>query len=69
MRSALALVICVPLLLHVAQANAAESDRLEQVHSDISTREISIRSDFTGIEIVLLGSIDFSSAPSPDEGP
>ena len=39
------------------------------MQSDISTREISIQSNFTGIEIVLFGSIDFSRAPSPDEGP
>jgi uncharacterized protein (TIGR02186 family) len=43
--------------------------RPEQVQSDISMREISIQSNFTGIEIVLFGSIDFSRAPSPDEGP
>ena len=57
------------LLLPVAQAIAAEGERPEQVQSDISTREISIQSNFTGIEIVLFGSIDFSRAPSPDEGP
>ena len=39
------------------------------MQSDISTREISIQSNFTGIEIVLFGSVDFSRAPSPDEGP
>ena len=41
----------------------------EPVQSDVSTREISIQSNFTGIEIVLFGAIDFSRAPSPDEGP
>ena len=56
MRSALALAFCVPLLLPVAQAKAAEGERPEQVQSDISTREISIQSNFTGIEIVLFGS-------------
>ena len=40
----------------------------ETVQSDISTREISIQSNFTGIEIVIFGSVDFSHAPSPDEG-
>lgn len=69
MRSALSLAFCVPLLLPVAQAMAAEAERPEQVQSDISTREISIQSNFTGIEIVLFGAIDFSRAPSPDEGP
>jgi uncharacterized membrane protein YfcA len=48
---------------------AAEAPRPEQVQSDISTREITIESNFTGIEIVLFGSVDFSRAPSPDEGP
>ena len=32
-------------------------------------REISIQSNFTGVEIVLFGSIDFSKAPAPDEKP
>jgi len=69
MRSALAIAFCVALLPPVAQAIAAEGERPEQVQSDISTREISIQSNFTGIEIVLFGSIDFSRAPSPEEGP
>jgi uncharacterized protein (TIGR02186 family) len=69
MRPALALILCAPLLLHVSQSVAAEPEPPEQVHSDISTREISIQSNFTGIEIVLFGSIDFSRAPAPDEGP
>ena len=47
----------------------AQAQRPEQVQSDISTREISIQSNFTGIEIVLFGSIDFSRAPSLEEGP
>jgi uncharacterized protein (TIGR02186 family) len=69
MRHALYLPLVVSLLLPGAQANAAEEPRPEQVQSDISTREISIESNFTGIEIVLFGSVDFSRAPSPDEGP
>jgi uncharacterized protein (TIGR02186 family) len=69
MHSALALAFCVPLLMPVAQAIAAEAERPEQVQSDISTREISIQSNFTGIEIVLFGAVDFSRAPSVDEGP
>lgn len=69
MHSALTLAFCVPLLLPVAQSIAAEAQRPEQVQSDISTREISIQSNFTGIEIVLFGAVDFSRAPSPDEGP
>jgi uncharacterized protein (TIGR02186 family) len=41
--------------------SAAESAAQEQVQSDISTREIAIQSNFTGIEIVLFGAIDFTS--------
>jgi hypothetical protein len=38
------------------------------IQSDISTREISIQSNFTGIEILIFGSVDFSRTPAPDEG-
>jgi uncharacterized protein (TIGR02186 family) len=51
-----------------APAEAADPGPQETVQSDISTREISIQSNFAGIEIVIFGSIDFSHAPSPDEG-
>jgi uncharacterized protein (TIGR02186 family) len=40
----------------------------EEVQSDISTREIAIQSNFTGIEILIYGSIDFSQTPVPDAG-
>jgi uncharacterized protein (TIGR02186 family) len=56
------------LLLPGFGALAADAPRSEQVQSDISTREISIQSNFTGIDIVLFGSIDFSRTPSPEEG-
>ena len=69
MRQSLYLSLVVSLLLPGLEAIAAEGERPEQVQSDISTREISIQSNFTGIEIVLFGSIDFSRAPSPEEGP
>jgi uncharacterized protein (TIGR02186 family) len=49
-------------------AEAADPAPAETVQSDVSTREISIQSNFAGIEIVIFGSIDFSHAPSPDEG-
>ena len=52
---------CIP-------AQAAETPSEETVQSDISTREISIQSNFAGIEIVIFGSVDFSHAPLPDEG-
>ena len=57
MRHALYLPLVVSLLLPGLQAIAAEEPRPEQVQSDISTREISIESNFTGIEIVLFGSV------------
>ena len=38
------------------------------VQSDISTREIAIESNFTGIEILIFGSIDFSDARTPGGG-
>ena len=39
-----------------------------QVQSDISTREIAIQSNFTGIEILIFGSIDFSDSRTPGDG-
>ena len=47
MRHALYLPLVVSLLLPGLQAIAAEEPRPEQVQSDISTREISIESNFT----------------------
>src|SRR5262245_64641685 len=40
----------------------------EELQSDISTREISIQSNFTGIEILFYGSIDFSQTAIPETG-
>ena len=40
----------------------------EEVQSDISTREISIQSNFTGIEILIYGSVDFSQTRRPTQG-
>lgn len=40
----------------------------EQVQSDISTREIAIQSNFTGVEILVFGSIDFSDSRTPSGG-
>ena len=64
----LILLLAVFLFIPGLSAVAADAPRSEQVQSDISTREISIQSNFTGIDIVLFGSIDFSRAPSPEEG-
>lgn len=38
------------------------------MQSDISTREIAIQSNFTGVEILIFGSVDFSDARTPEEG-
>jgi uncharacterized protein (TIGR02186 family) len=67
MRTALALA--VPLLaLWFAAVDAAEPPGHGKVQSDISKREVSIQSNFTGIEILIFGSIDFSDAATPSEG-
>jgi uncharacterized protein (TIGR02186 family) len=68
MRHPLAITLSIAALcigpLHAAEAPAPR----EAVVSDISTREISIQSNFTGIEILIFGSVDFSQAPTPEEG-
>jgi uncharacterized protein (TIGR02186 family) len=40
----------------------------EELQAELSTREISIQSNFTGIEILIYGSIDFSQTKAPDPG-
>jgi uncharacterized protein (TIGR02186 family) len=40
----------------------------EELQAELSTREISIQSNFTGIEILIYGSIDFSQTKPPDQG-
>lgn len=40
----------------------------EELQSELSTREISIQANFTGIEILIYGSIDFSQTTAPDAG-
>src|SRR6476469_694843 len=69
MQPARLLALLAVALLPGRQTFAAEPPRAEQVQSDVSTREISIQSNFTGVEIVLFGSIDFTRAHSLDEGP
>jgi uncharacterized protein (TIGR02186 family) len=54
------------LALSVATVSAAEAPPSDEVVSDISTREIAIKSNFAGIEIVIFGSVDFSARPAPD---
>ena len=55
------------LILALSSAAAAQTAPKEEVQSDISTREISIQSNFTGIEILIFGSVDFFSTPSPEK--
>ena len=70
MRTALSLVLLVAALglgpAHAAEPAPPPAPR-EEVVSDISTREISIQSNFTGIEILIFGSVDFSGAAEPDK--
>lgn len=40
----------------------------EQVQTDLSTREIAIQSNFTGADILIFGSVDFSDSRTPGEG-
>jgi uncharacterized protein (TIGR02186 family) len=71
MRGALTLAVLV-LALAGSQVEAAKEapppKAGEEVQSELSTREISIQSNFTGIEILLYGSIDFSQTPVPETG-
>jgi uncharacterized protein (TIGR02186 family) len=70
MRTALASALLVATL-GLGPAAAAEPTQppapREEVVSDISTREISIQSNFTGIEILIFGSIDFSGTAEPEK--
>ena len=73
MKRALSLaVLLLPLAgspAHTAEkAPAPAPNAREEVQSDISTREIAIQSNFTGIEILIYGSIDFSHTQLPDAG-
>ena len=70
MRNAAPLVILLVALsttpAYAAEPGAPTPKPREEVVSDISTREISIQSNFTGIEILIFGSVDFSGA-APDQ--
>ena len=55
------------LAAEAAPAVAAAPVPREEVQSDLSTREISIQSNFTGIEILIYGSVDFSQTNAPDQ--
>jgi uncharacterized protein (TIGR02186 family) len=68
MRTLLSLA-AIFLALATAPAYAGEpAPPSDEVVSDISTREIAIKSNFAGIEILIFGSVDFSARPAPDTG-
>ena len=54
MRNALC-IAAVLASLHATPAHAAETQQREEVQADISTREVHIKADFTGIEILIFG--------------
>ena len=64
----LALFVTPALAQKKAPAEEEEPASQETVQSDISTRQISIQSNFTGVEILIFGSIDFSDSRTPGEG-
>ena len=69
MRAGLSLAALL-LMTGPASAQMAEAPPAprEEVQSELSTREISIQSNFTGIEILIYGSVDFSQTKAPDQG-
>jgi uncharacterized protein (TIGR02186 family) len=67
MRSLLSLA-AILLALATGTVRAGAAPPSEEVVSDISTREIAIKSNFAGIEILIFGSIDFSARPAPETG-
>jgi uncharacterized protein (TIGR02186 family) len=64
----LALFVTPALAQKKAPAEEEEPASQGTVQSDISTRQISIQSNFTGVEILIFGSIDFSDSRTPGEG-
>lgn len=70
MRAALLLTALLTLLPAAAFGAALSPAKPpgEELQAELSTREISIQSNFTGIEILIYGSIDFSQTKAPDQG-
>jgi uncharacterized protein (TIGR02186 family) len=64
---ALALLVLATLPATGAPATVPPTSK-EELQAELSTREISIQSNFTGIEILIYGSIDFSQTKAPDTG-
>lgn len=69
MRALLTLML-LTLLPQSAPAAGAEKPPApkEEIQTDLSTREIAIQSNFTGIEVLLYGSIDFSQGTPAKPG-
>src|SRR5215469_9416578 len=67
MRTLLTLA-AILLALSTATVRGAGPPPSDEVVSDISTREIAIKSNFAGIEILIFGSIDFSARAAPETG-
>jgi uncharacterized protein (TIGR02186 family) len=65
MRTLLTLA-AILLALATATVRAAEPPPSDEVVSDISTREIAIKPNFAGIEILIFGGVDFSTRPAPN---
>jgi uncharacterized protein (TIGR02186 family) len=65
MRAPLLIAACALTLW--AAAAAQEADR-EEIQADISTREVSIKSNFTGMEILIFGSVESTQVPLPEQG-
>lgn len=61
------LIICLAVLC--AGPLAAQTPPREEVQADISTREIYIKTDFSGIEILIFGSVESSQPGQPGDGP
>lgn len=67
-RAVLIFALAGSLAQAAEQKQVPDPDAREEVQSELSTREIAIQSNFTGIEILIYGSVDFSQTPSPDTG-
>ncbi|WP_088343081.1 MULTISPECIES: TIGR02186 family protein [Rhodomicrobium] len=65
-RLRLAILVAAGLALLAFARPSSAQDRAEAVEADMSSREISIKSDFTGAEIVVFGSVDGSKRTDSD---
>lgn len=72
MRTALSLALVLAALfsapIAAEEASQQQAQSEEQIQADISTREVSIKSNFTGMEILIFGSVESTVAPGPGKG-